>query len=161
MANPITLFFFYGLSVLGAILFAVYPLPVSIAPYRPEILCLFVVYWILYAPYQVGVGLAWCLGLFQDVVEEGVWGGHAIALALVAYIALMAYRRLRTYSLAQQTFWVFIFVGIHQFFVNWIEGFNGYPSPVGYLVGSAVISALCWPVLVFVMLRVQRHYHLY
>ena len=119
--SSLPVFLVFLVSLLAALLVAVYPLSPAVSVYRPELLCLVVIYWVLHSPHQLGVGVAWCVGLLQDLVEDGVWGGHALALALVAYIGIMSYRRLRTYSMTQQMFWVFVFVGIHQLF-------DGQPS---------------------------------
>lgn len=156
--SPVPVFLF---SLLLALLVAVYPLSPQWSVYRPELICLIVIYWVLHTPHQLGVGLAWLVGLLQDVVEDSVWGGHALALALVAYICLMSYRRLRSYSLSQQTFWIFVFVGIHQLFVNWIQGLGGYSGPARFMVISALVSAVCWPVLVICMRPVQRRYRIF
>jgi rod shape-determining protein MreD len=161
VSSPVTLFLVFAVSLVVAILVAIYPLSPASSVYRPELLCLVVIYWVLNGPHQWGVGIAWCVGLVQDVVEDGVWGGHALALSLVAYIALMSYRRLRTYSMTQQTFWIFVFVGIHQLFVNWIQGLDGYAAPARYLVISAGVSAACWPLLVLLMRSVQQRYRIF
>jgi rod shape-determining protein MreD len=161
MSTPLSTFLVFAVSLLAALLMAVFPLSPSTSIYRPELLCLLVIYWVLYSPHQVGVGVAWCLGLLQDVVEDGVWGGHALALALVAYIGTMSYRRLRTYSMSQQAFWIFVFVGIHQLFANWIQGLNGYAAPARYMIISALVSAACWPLLVLLMRWVQQRYRIF
>lgn len=161
MSSPLSAFLVFAAGLLVALLVAVYPLSPGVSIYRPELLCLLVIYWVLHNPHQVGVGVAWCLGLLQDLVEDGVWGGHALALALVAYIGTMSYRRLRTYSIGQQSFWIFVFVGIHQLFVNWIQGLNGYAAPARYMIVSALVSAACWPVLVLLMRWVQRRYRIF
>ncbi len=161
MASPLPAIVVFAISVLVALLVAVYPLSPILSICRPELLCLVVIYWVLHSPHQIGVGMAWCLGLLQDLIEESVWGGHALALALVAYIGIMSYRRLRTYSLGQQTFWIFVFVGIHQLFVNWIQGLSGYAAPARYMIVSALVSAACWPLLVLLMRRVQQRYRIF
>lgn len=148
-------------SLVISLLVAIYPLPPSWAAYRPELLCLVVIYWVLHRPDQVGVGIAWGVGLIQDIVEDSVWGGHALALAFVAYVCLMSYRRLRSYSLSQQTFWVFVFVGIHQLFVNWMQGLDGYGSPARFMTISALVTAAFWPILVICLHLVQRRYRLF
>lgn len=148
-------------SLLFSLLVAIYPLPPSWAAYRPELLCLVVIYWVLHKPDHIGVGVAWCVGLIQDVVEDSVWGGHALALAFVAYVCLMSYRRLRSYTLGQQTFWVFVFVGIHQLFVNWMQGLDGYGSPARFMTTSAFVTAALWPILVVSLHLIQRRYRLF
>jgi rod shape-determining protein MreD len=154
-------FLFVVCSLAVAFLVAVYPLPMNWSVYRPELVCVVIIYWVLHKPYNIGVGIAWCVGLVQDIVEDAVWGAHALALAVVAYICLMSYRRLRSYSLGQQSVWVFVFVGIHQLMVNWIQSLSGYGSPVWYLSVSALITAFCWPFLVIALDRLQRFYRLF
>lgn len=158
-AWPLSLMF--GLGLFLALLIAIYPLSPAVSVYRPEVLCLVVIYWVLHSPHQFGVGMAWFVGLLQDLVEDGVWGGHALALALVAYICIMSYQRLRSYSLGQQTFWIFVFVGIHQLFVNWIQGLDGYGGPARHMAVSALVSAACWPLLVNCMRLLQRRYRIF
>lgn len=148
-------------SVFVALLVAIYPLPAAASVFRPELVCLVVIYWVLHQPERIGVGVAWCVGLLQDLVEGSVWGGHAMALAFVAYICLASYRRLRSYSIGQQTFWVFVFVGVHQLVVNWIQGLDGYGSPVLYMTASAFVTAALWPILVICVGIVRRRYRLF
>lgn len=148
-------------SLFVALLAAIYPMPGGWSEYRPEWLCLLIVYWVLFTPHYIGVGFAWTVGLIQDVVEDAVWGGHALALAFVAYICLMSYQRLRSYSLLQQTFWVFVFVGIHQLFVNWVQGLDGYAGPARMMVTSSLVTAACWPLLVICMRKLQRRYRIF
>lgn len=148
-------------SVFISLLVAIYPLPAALSVYRPELMCLVVIYWVLHKPNHIGVGVAWCIGLLQDVVEGSVWGGHALALAFVAYICIAAYRRLRSYSLSQQTFWVFVFVGIHQLVVNWIQSLDGYGSPAWHMLMSALVTAVLWPILVICFATAQRRLRLF
>lgn len=161
MSQSLSYRFLLLFSLLMALLVAIYPLPPAWSAYRPELVSLLVIYWILHKPDQMGVGVAWCIGLIQDIVEDSVWGGHALALAFVAYVCLMSYRRLRSYSLSQQTFWVFVFVGIHQLFVNWMQGLDGYGSSARYMTISALVTAACWPLLVSCLRHLRHRYRLF
>lgn len=137
-----------ALSLVLALLISVYPLSPQLSSLRPELVCLLLIFGVLYSPHRIGIGLAWVIGLVQDVVHDSVWGAHALALAFVAYICLNSYRRLRSYTVLQQAFWVFVFVGIHQLFISWMQGLNGYSAPVQYLLLSNLITALLWPFLI-------------
>lgn len=161
MSHPWSYTLLLLFSLFAALLVAIYPLPPTWSVYRPELVCLLVIYWVLHKPHHIGVGIAWCIGLVQDIVEDSVWGGHALALAFIAYVCLMSYRRLRSYSLSQQTFWIFVFVGIHQLFVNWMQGLDGYGSPAWYMTVSAFVTAACWPMLVICQRYLQRRYRLF
>ena len=99
-------------SILLALLLSIVDLPQQYVWLRPELVCLVVLYWVLYTPQRIGLGIAWLVGLAQDVVEASVWGAHAPALCLVAYIVQASYQRLCAHSPWQQCFgclcwWVF------------------------------------------------------
>ncbi len=154
---------FYGLvftSVFCALLLAVAVIPLQYVWLRPEFVCLVLLYWTLYTPQHIGVGLAWLAGLLEDLAVGGVWGAHALALAVVALVAQIAYQRLCSYSIWQQCFWIFMLVGVHQLFANWLESLHGVGGPIGLVMLPTVISALCWPLLVMVLHQLRRHYHL-
>ena len=134
-----------------ALLLCIYPLPAHYAWFRPEFMTLLCIFWAMHSPYRFGVVTAWSLGLLQDMVVGGVWGAHAIGLAFVAYLCLSSYQRLRSYHLGQQTLWVFVMVGVHQIFVNWVHGLAGYQAPAQMIVLPALVTALCWPLAVLIL----------
>jgi len=141
-------------------LVAVYPLPDGYAFLRPELLCLLVIYWVMNSPQHLGMVFAWGVGLLQDILELGVWGAHALALTVIAYICLMSYQRIRSYSVWHQTLWVIVLVGLHQLIVNWVDRIAGYHSPPQELIVPAVVSALCWPPTLFLFKRVRLRYRI-
>ncbi len=138
-------------SYVLAILADIFPLPAVLVWFRPEWVCLVTIHWVLRFPHHVGMGTAWLAGFALDIIGGGIWGGNALALAVVAYICQMAYQRLRSYSLYQQALWVFVLVGVYQLFFNWIQALNGYSAPVHYMLISTTVSAACWPVLTLIM----------
>ncbi|ACR12378.1 rod shape-determining protein MreD [Teredinibacter turnerae] len=149
---------FLGLSIAFGLVFAVLPLTQDFSYLRPELLCLLVIFWVMNSPEQLGMTFGFLVGLLQDVVELGVWGGHAMALTIIAYICLMSYQRIRSYSVWHQSLWVFILVGVHQVVVNWVQGIAGYRTPAHYLVLPTLMTALCWPLVVFFFLRIRHLY---
>ena len=148
------------LSLIVGLLIAVLPLSHDMVYLRPEVVCMLVVYWVMHSPQHLGMVFAWCVGFVQDITEVGVWGAHALALTLLAYICLLSYQRIRNYSVWHQSMWIFVLVGTHQVVVNWIQGLAGYRSPAALLLLPTVMSALCWPLMVFLIRRIRRHYHL-
>ncbi len=138
-----------------ALVFAVFPLPYEWNLYRPDGVALIVIYWALFRPQTLGTGRAWCIGLLQDVCVGSVWGAHALALSVTTYICLISYRRLRSYALSQQTYWVFVLVGMHHVLVSWIQSFSGYSLPAYLMLIAIVVSALCWPILVLSLQKIK------
>ena len=143
------------LSLFFALVLGVYPLGHTVSLLRPEFVCLLVVYWVVTYPHRLGVLFAWGIGFFQDVVEGTVWGGHALALTILAYICLLSWQRIRSYSIWQQSMWVFVLVGTHQVVVSWVQGLAGYHSPTHMLLLPTIASALSWPLIYFGLQRVR------
>ena len=67
----------YWITVALGLVLAIVPLPDWLAPLRPDIALLAVIYWILTSPRTAGLGYAWLAGLFLDVLRgEGFAGGR-------------------------------------------------------------------------------------
>ncbi len=146
-------------TYLIALLLSVFPLGLGTLSWmRPEFVCLLSIYWLLYTPHKVGIALPWAMGFVQDIVEGGVWGAHAFAMAIVAYIVLLSYQRLVSYSRVQQMMWVLILIGVHQIFFNWLQGLMGNSVPVSLILLPTIMSGLCWPVMVLILRRFSMKY---
>jgi len=146
-----------GGSFAVALALAVFPLPDSWAWFRPQFVVLLVIYWIMALPHRVGIGMAWLAGLAQDIVEQGILGQHALGMVAVAYVCALSYQRIRNYALWQQCAWIFILVGIHQLFWNWVQSLQGYNSESLIFLLPALMSAIMWPFVLVLMewLRVR------
>lgn len=158
--HPIIFFCMVFVSVLFAMLFAIVPLRPEYQMLRPELVCLVVIYWVVCVPQHLGVSFAAIIGLFQGLLEQLVFGAHTLALAIVAYIVVISYQRIKNYSLWHQTFWVSILIGLHQIIVNWLYSLMGYGEVLTPLLLSTLISTLCWPVLMLGMQFIRLRYRL-
>jgi rod shape-determining protein MreD len=128
---------------------------------RPEFVVLLVIYWSLFSPQYFGLSMAWCVGLFQDLLESTLLGFNALGILLIAYICHLVSQRMRHYVLWHQALWIFILVGVFQLFSNWLTGFMGpmLNSPAFLL--PALISSFLWPLLVVVMRYLQLKFRLH
>ncbi len=144
-----------GTLVLAA-LFTVLPLPEWLEAYRPEWVALVVIYWVMALPDRIGLFTAWIVGFFMDVLEGSLLGLNALALALVAYLALSLYQRMRMFTAIQQSSTILILVGIHQLLSFWVLTANSQnTAPNLIFMISALSSAIIWP-FVFLGLRYIR-----
>ncbi len=146
--------------VLVAYLLAIYPLDQAFLWLRPEFVVILVIYWSIQLPHQFGLFSAWIAGLGLDIVEHSVLGQHALATTVVAYICLMSYQRIRYYSLWHQSLWVFILVGMHQLFCNWVQSLNGRSADVWEFLMPAFTSALIWPLVAAFLLLLRKYYRI-
>ena len=147
-------------TVILAGLFSIIPLPDWLEAYRPEWAALVMIYWVIALPHRIGLFTAWLVGLFMDVLEGSLLGLNALALALVAYLAMSLYQRMRMFTAIQQSSTVLILVGIHQLLSFWVLTANSQnTAPNLIFMISALSSAIIWP-FVFLGLRyLRRSFH--
>lgn len=146
------------LSLLFALLFAIYPFSATYNVFRPEVVCLVVLYWVMVTPDHLGVFFAFCIGMLQGVLEGGVWGAHALGLSVAVYLLERFRHRVINASLWEQSLLIGGFVIVHQLLVAWLHSIEGYPVVMRSLLLSALSSFLFWPFLMIGFARVRRGY---
>nr|WP_274600099.1 rod shape-determining protein MreD [Halorhodospira abdelmalekii] len=137
---------------------AVEDLPPWLTNLRPEWTALILLYWSLNLPDRVGVGCGWLLGLFQDALLGTLLGQHALAFAIIAYLAVRLHQHLRLVPLWQQAFFVFTMLLIAQLIVFWVNGLIGRPSPDWQAWAAVLLGALLWPALFHFMSAIRRRF---
>jgi rod shape-determining protein MreD len=147
------------LTLLVALLVNVVPLPIWAKWGRPELVAMVVVYWVIALPERVGIGAAWAAGILQDIVEGSPLGQNAFALAVLAYLALILYQRLRMFTPIQQAMVVFVLIGINQLLCHWVQTLMGTLSPNLLFLLPALVSALLWPLLSAFLRSLRRTYN--
>lgn len=143
--------FTLSIVIIGILLLSIYPLPVSVQYLRPEFAALAVIYWVMLAPFQLGMTLAWFIGLSIDLLEGGVLGQHALALTIIAYICALSHQQLKMFSLGAQVLAVFLLVFIYQLITNWVNSLTGGSFNSMLFLLPALMSALFWPLLKLIL----------
>ncbi|HEV2286924.1 MAG TPA: rod shape-determining protein MreD [Steroidobacteraceae bacterium] len=134
-----------AVTALFALVLTVLPLPVWLDVLRPAFLVLTVLYWSINAPRAGGIGLGFACGVMLDVFQGPVLGEHALALAIVAYIAVREHQRIRSKPAFQQSLLVFAALIVYEFVLFAIDGWTGHPvtTPLRWL--HCLTGALVWP----------------
>ncbi len=130
----------------------VMPLPVWAQDFRPQWVNLALIYWCMALPQRVGVGSAWTLGLFEDVLRGTLLGQHALGLSLTAYMVLNLHQRIRIFPLWQQSLVVFVLLLVERLLSLWVIGATGQPMPTLWYWVPTIMGMLLWP-WVFIILR--------
>lgn len=155
MRQSSTLVLTIALTLLAAIMLAIFPLPDWLRPFRPEWVLLVLIYWSMALPAMVGVGVAWAVGLLMDVMEGSLLGQHALGFAVTVYLVLHLYQRVRAFPLAQQAAAVALLLIPYMSVSLWVMGMSGH-SPGAWRYWTPLLtSAMIWPV-VFPVLRSLR-----
>ena len=147
-----------ALTVLGSLLLAVYPITPPYDWFRPEWTALVVIFWTITMPGRVGITFAWLAGLVLDGFTGVTLGQNALSLALIAYICLGLYQRMRNFAPLQQIALVFVLVGLHLLLGYWVQSLSSYPARHLYFLAGALSSALLWPLFSGVMGYVHRSF---
>lgn len=145
-------------SLVVALALTILPLPDWLSMLRPEWVALVLIYWCMALPGRVGVGIAWTTGLLLDVLRAALLGQHALSLAIVAYITLQLYQRIRVFPLWQQAVSVFVLILLHLMLQLWIKGISGSPPQALTFLLPALSSMLLWPIMFLGLRRLRRRY---
>jgi rod shape-determining protein MreD len=138
-----------------ALLLTIAPLPDWARYLRPDWVGLVLIYWCLALPDRVGVGTGWVMGLLVDLLTGSLLGQHAMALAIVAYMALKFHLRVRLFPIWQQALTVLIFLVLHQTLSLWVSRFIGRPGPPFYYWAPSLLGMFFWP-FIYIALRSLR-----
>jgi len=133
------------LTVLVALILTVLPLPPLLDAVRPAFLVLAVLFWSIHAPRAGGIALGFFAGLVLDVFQGPVLGEHALALALVTYIAVREHQRIRSKPVMQQALIIFPLLVLYEIVLFMIDGWTGHPvvSPLRWV--HTLTGAVIWP----------------
>lgn len=122
----------------------------------PDFIGLLLVYWITYQPRRIGLGTAWFLGLLMDIADGVLFGQHALAYTLMAYLTQILHRRIQMLSPWQQSLYVFGLILIALVIMLVIRLAFGAPFPGALYFASGVTSAVLWPSFAM-LLRLPQH----
>ncbi len=142
-------------SILLALVFVVLPLPSGLEPVRPYLLAMVLCYWLLEMPQHVGLGTAFLMGLFVDVLSASLIGENALRLVVLAFLVQRFRPRLRFFPLWQQALAVFALLLNDRIVMAAIHWLANAPSLPWSAWLSPVIGLALWPWL-FVLLDSLR-----
>ena len=130
-----------------ALLAAVWPLPEWGNSLRPEFVAMVVIYWVVVAPFRIGMVFAWSLGLLLDILQGAVLGQHALALTVLAYLCFLFHRRLAMLSPFGQALSVVLLILVYRLIGYWVHNATGGSHYSLQLLLPAATTALAWPAI--------------
>lgn len=146
------------LTIIAAFVLSMMPLPDWAQAFRPDWVTLVLIYWVMALPANIGVTIAWCVGLMLDVSHGAILGQHALGLVLVIYVVHSQHQRLRVASLVQQAIVIFILLLMKQAIVLWVSGIMGHPPDSWLYFMSSLTGALFWPWIYIILRDLRRKF---
>ena len=146
------------ITIIGAFMLAIIPLPDWAIEYRPDWVTLVLIYWAMAMPTRVGVTIAWFAGLLLDVSYGTLMGQHAIGMVLVIYVIHIQHQRLRMASLMQQAIVIFFLLLIKQLLTLWVDGMVGRAPGSWLYFMPTITSTLLWPWTYLILRDLERKF---
>jgi rod shape-determining protein MreD len=142
-----------AITCVAALVLSVVPLPYGLGVARPGFLVLVVLYWSTMTPFAGGIFLGFICGLALDVFEMSLLGEHALALALLAYLAIRLHLMMRAKPLFEQSLFVVAALVVYELVLWAIDGWTsrGSTGLVRWL--PALTGGIIWPMVAGVMGR--------
>lgn len=145
-----------AVSLIAALFFNLLPWPGVMLFVRPDFVALTLLYWCIHRPHKVGFWTAWFIGLLMDIADGAVFGQHALAYALLAYLAILLHRRVLMFGLRKQIWHVLPILLLSQLAILLIKIYSG-ANFIGWgIFLSSITGALLWPALSILLLLPQR-----
>ena len=122
----------------------------------PDFVALTLVFWSIYQPRKVGIGIAFLMGLVMDVHSASLLGENALAYTLLSYFAITIHRRVLWFPATVQALYVlplFLVMQIVQVLVQ--LAVTGKTPGWSYFVQSFVSTGI-WPIVCWLLLAPQR-----
>lgn len=122
----------------------------------PDFVAMILLYWCIHQPLKIGIGAAWIFGILMDVADATLFGEHALAYSMMAFIALAFRRRVTMLKLDHQFTHITLIVLVMQIIVVLI-GLVSRDIFIGwaYFLGS-LTAGLLWPALTYLLKLPQR-----
>lgn len=145
-------------SLLLALLLGLVPLPGILQPLRPYWLALVLAYWLLEEPENIGLGVAFALGVLADLAFGGLLGEQAMRLVVMAFILDRFRARMRFFPLSQQALVIGVLLLNDRVISAAIHVVMGAPQLPWLYWLAPLLGLLLWAPLHFALdtLRLRR-----
>lgn len=143
-------------TALAALLLQTLPLPALIAPARPAVLVLVVIWWSIMAPRAGGLTLAFFAGLALDVFKGAVLGQFALATSLIGYISIRQHLLVRHRSPLELMLFAALLLMLWEIVLWMIDGWTGSSMRDATRWLHLPVSALCWFIVAELLGRLYR-----
>ena len=137
------------ISVLICSVLVVYPLSYNVASWRPLIMLMVTLFWVLCQPKWCGVWFAFSIGLFTDLLLDAPLGLNALSYVLLTFSIryFVRERRVMTFS----NTWMIAGLGLlgHLLFILFSQVIAGMQFSITRHWLPLLSSVMLWPVLYY------------
>jgi rod shape-determining protein MreD len=121
---------------------------------RPDFVLLVLLYWLIRAPHLCNIGTAWVMGMLVDLAGGDLFGQHALAYVVAAFVAMIYQRRATLFNSWQQAGYVFMLLVVEQTVLLILKLFGGGELPGWSYFLPSVTGILLWQLVIFSKVKV-------
>ncbi|KAA8732710.1 rod shape-determining protein MreD [Acinetobacter qingfengensis] len=136
-------------SVMLASVLMIYPLPYDLSAWRPSIMLLVMLFWIMCQPAWCGVWFAFVLGIFTDLLMEMPLGVNALCFISIAFVSRYLTREKRIMTVANLWLIAYMVEVAYLLFLWLILVMSGEEIAVIRHWSPLLSSILIWPVIYY------------
>ena len=145
---------FIAFSLLAAFFMNLFPW--GSWPWVPDFVALTLVFWSIYQPRKVGIGIAFLMGLVMDVHSASLLGENALAYTLLSYFAITIHRRVLWFRSTVQALHVLPLLLVMQVVQVLVQLAVTGKTPDWSYFAQSFVSTLVWPLVCWLLLAPQR-----
>ena len=138
--------------VIGSVLL-VYPMAYETSGWRPAVMLLIMLFWILYQPGWSGIWFAFGLGIFTDLLLDAPLGLNALSFVLITFATRYFIRERRILTFGNS--WVIAIISIvsHSAFIWISQTISGINFSMARHWQPMLTGILAWPMVYFFLYK--------
>ncbi|MBS0350507.1 MAG: rod shape-determining protein MreD [Proteobacteria bacterium] len=134
----------YITLLLGMIL-TILPMPPWAVWLRPNWMLAILIFWLMTTSNRVGVGIAWFMGLWMDLLTGSLLGQQALIFTITAYLVLRFQQWISRMPVLQQTAIIFLLI-LFDLIIERCMGMLFQQTVINWMFWlPAVTTAVIWP----------------
>ncbi|MEB3767560.1 rod shape-determining protein MreD [Acinetobacter sp. MD2] len=138
-----------AISIVLASFLMIYPLSYDASAWRPAIMLLVMLYWVLCQPTWCGVWFAFGMGIFTDLLIDAPLGQNALIFVVLTFVSRYFVRERRVLTFLNLWGIAFLATVAYVLFLWAMQVMAGINYPVMRRWPPLMSSALFWPVLYY------------
>lgn len=141
--------FIIVVSIVLCSVILVYPLSYDLASWRPLIMLMVTLFWVLCQPTWCGVWFAFTIGLFTDLLLDAPLGLNALSFVLLTFLIRYSIRERRVMTFSNTWVIVSLALLVHLIYILLSQFISGLQFSVTRHWLPLISSILFWPVLYY------------